>query len=293
MIRGRASKWAAMGYYNNELIMKQEQSLSLELAVVCANDQTLFSSPLGSDYRLAGKPVCLPCPYLKDDLLSSSSGLFSLGSRAASCDSCAVAYPSRNSGGITGLLYKQYCKAYTPPPPPPPTPDPVVPKVVPVVKPTPQPVAPPIQPLPSIPRPIPNSLVSTARAVDVTKKVEYAETAIFTGSGAIALTLIATCWLYRSGRCCCGSSGGKGARRKPIDKEDLEKNTSTTQGRLNTGPDTTRAALKDDDAESARDAAKPRTGRPSPDTEVKLKHADASDQKDNVADSDSLAGIPG
>ena len=45
---------------------------------------------------------------------------------------------------------------------------------------------------------------------------------------------------------------------------------------MNTGGDTTRAALKDDDVESARDAAK-RTGRPSPDTEIKLKHADASD----------------
>ena len=69
--------------------------------------------------------------------------------------------------------------------------------------------------------------------------------------------------------------------------------TNATQGRLTTGADTTRAALKDDDPESARVVEKERTGRPSPDTEVKLKHADASDQKDNVADSDSLAGLPG
>jgi hypothetical protein len=33
-----------------------------------------------------------------------------------------------------------------------------------------------------------------------------------------------------------------------------------------------------------------RTGRPSPDTEVKLKHADASDQKENV-DGDSLLDL--
>jgi len=213
-IRGRASKWAAMGYYNNELIMKQEQSLTLELAVSCANDQTLYSSPLGSDYRLAGKPVCVPCTYDKDDLLSASSGLWSLGSRAVSCYSCPAAYPSRDSGGITGLLYKQYCKDYTPPPPPPPTPDPVAPKPAPVIVPPIEPIQPvgPIQPLTPISPPDRQAFVSTAVAVDVSKKVAYTETAIFAGGGAIALTLIATCWLYRSGRCCC-SGGKKGVRR--------------------------------------------------------------------------------
>jgi len=112
--------------------------------------------------------------------------------------------------------------------------------------------------------------------MDVEEKTSFAESAIFAGGGAISLALITSCWLYRSGRCCCGS-GGKGALRKPIDKDDLEKTTATI------GPDSTRAALKSDDVESAR----PRTGRPSPDTEQKLKHADASDAKDG----DSLAGL--
>lgn len=123
----------------------------------------------------------------------------------------------------------------------------------------------------------------------------YAESAIYAGGGALALVLITSCWLYRSGRCCCGPRATKGARRTSIEKDDLEKNT-VTQGRLTTGADTTRAVLKEDDPESARVEGKLRTGRPSPDTEVKLKHADASDQKEHAAgdpgaDGDSLAGL--
>ena len=102
------------------------------------------------------------------------------------------------------------------------------------------------------------------------------------------MALITSCWLYRSGRCCCGRRGAKGARRTSIDKDDLEKATAS-QARLNTAADTTRAALNDGDPEGARQEGKLRTGRPSPDTEVKLKHADASDQKE--ADNDSLAGL--
>jgi len=87
--------------------------------------------------------------------------------------------------------------------------------------------------------------VNAAVAVDTS----YAESAIFAGGGAIALALITSCWLFRSGRCCCSRKGAKGARRTSIDKDDLEK---ATQGRLASEPDTTRAALKDGDPESAR-----------------------------------------
>lgn len=257
-----------------------------------------MAAALGSDYRLAGKPICLQCVYDKEDLLSSASGLFSIGSQAVGCDSCAAAYGSRNSGGITGLLYNQYCSAYKPPPPPPP------PKVEPV-KPTPKPA--PVKPV-EPPEPEPPIKPSEPAAVEpsnedgggdalpdrqdyttsaVAVETSYTESAIFAGGGAIALALITSCWLYQSGRCCCNKRGTKGARRTSIEKDDLEKN-SATQARLATGADTTRAALKDDDAESARVEGKLRTGRPSPDTEVKLKHADASDQK---GDNDSLAGL--
>jgi hypothetical protein len=129
-IQGRASKWAAMGYYNHELIMKQEQSLDLEVAAVCANDQTMYDTPLGSAHRLSGKPACLPCSYLKDDMMSSNSLIFSVGSRANSCDSCANAYSGRNSGGVTGLFYGQYCKGYVPPAPPPVPVTPITPVVI-------------------------------------------------------------------------------------------------------------------------------------------------------------------
>jgi hypothetical protein len=149
-----------------------------------------------------------------------------------------------------------------------------------------EPIAPPFQPEPIAPI-LPNRQDFTTAAVAVDVNTSYTESAIFAGGGAIALALITSCWLFRSGRCCCGRKGAKGARRSSIDKDDLEK-TSATQARLNTAADTTRAALNDGDPESARQEGKLRTGRPSPDTEVKLKHADASDQK---GDNDSLAGL--
>lgn len=106
----------------------------------------------------------------------------------------------------------------------------------------------------------------------VYEQPQLAEPAIYTGGGLIALIFITSCWLYQKGRCCCAAPrGAKGAERTSIDRDDVEKNRSSTLE-----ADTTRAVLRDDQEEAARIEDAKRTGRPSPDTEAKLKHAEAS-----------------
>ena len=71
-----------------------------------------------------------------------------MGSQAAGCESCAGTYGQRNSGGVVGLFYNQYCKAYKPPPPPKPVVKPEPVKPVEPVRPV-EPIVPikPIEPI--------------------------------------------------------------------------------------------------------------------------------------------------